>query len=55
MIKKMIAVRVNPQKYDLIMKYLQRKKENSINPSAYSFADIVDDAMDEFIKKHNIV
>ena len=50
--KKLIAVRVNPNKYDCIMKYLQMEKEKSLNP--YTFADIVDDAMDEFLKKHNI-
>lgn len=49
--KKLIAVRVNPNKYDSIMKYLQDKKEKSLH--SYTFADIVDDAMDEFIKNHN--
>lgn len=49
-VKKLISVRVDETKYTKVMAILNKKNRNIWGK--YTFAEIVDKAMDEFIEKN---
>lgn len=53
-VKKLISVRVDEEQYEKIKKHLEEKNKKSYRWPAYSFAEIIDKAMDDYIKNNNI-
>lgn len=49
---KVVSMRVNSNKYNIIMAYVEQNKYKTY--PALSFAKIIDEAMDAYIKAHNI-
>lgn len=53
-VKKLISVRVDEEEYEKIKKHLEEKNKQSSRWPPYSFAEIIDHAMYDYIKNNNI-
>lgn len=52
--KKLISVRVDGDDYDKIMTHIKEKNEKSLRWPGYTFAEIVEKAMKDYIKNNKL-
>ncbi len=52
--KKLISVRVDEDDYNKIMAHIKQKNEKTLRYPGYTFAEIVDSAMRDYIQKNKL-